>query len=345
MIFAMLVICIIFMIIVTVVLLKKTPSPSWQRTENNGENSQNGAQTEPKSSFLDTIAPFLRMIGFTGITGGTDATTAQEFLPFDKVEDSMICISDKYEKKFYRMIVECGSINYSLKTTTEQDTVDSQFMTAITGWNFPWAIYVQTRALDNRAFIVQAKNDITNVSMKYPTLAEYGQAYYKFLQDTVSPSSSRALIKKKYIIIACNEASAMTDRDDAEKQEWAFEQLYNRASNVMASLRKMGINSHICNNSEISGIIFQAFSKKTGGAIDGVTSADFMAGTVAGRSEDEKITDLDMSRMIQEFVNEIDVAIQKSTHASDEDRTKAFDIRSKIVQLGKEEQNNGQTRH
>ena len=57
------------------------------------------------------------LLGFNGLRSGTSGTTVQEFLPFEKIEDSMICLGND----IYRMAIEVNSINYYLKTEEEQD--------------------------------------------------------------------------------------------------------------------------------------------------------------------------------------------------------------------------------
>lgn len=286
-----------------------------------------------KASITDALRPFLDKIGIIGLSVDDSGETSQQFMPFDKIEDSMICITDVRGYKYYRMLLECNSINYSLKTDQEKDIVDAQFMNAITGWNFPWGIYIQTRTLDNRGFIQQTRNDVNNISMKYPALAEYGEAYYNFINDTMSSQKTKLLVKKKYIIVTCNEANTMDELDDEDKQDWAFEKLYSRCQLIQSSLSKMGISSHICRNAEISAVIFQAFNKKDGGAADGVVSSDFLTGTVTGKEATKDYNPNDLHQMIEDFVKQIDVKIMESPNASFDERAKARKVQQRASEL------------
>ena len=285
------------------------------------------------ASLLDVINGLLGKIGIIGLTVDTTGTTAQQFMPFDKIEDSMICVSDVRGCKYYRMLIECNSINYYLKTNQERDSVDAQFMSAITGWNFPWGVYVQTRTLDNRAFVQQTRNDVSSVSLKYPSLAEYGEAYYSFIEEMMNSKKTHMLIKKKYIIVTCNEACTVEDLDDDDRQDWAFEKLVNRCQMIQDSLGKMGISSHICRNAEISSVIFQAFNKKDGGAADGIVSSDFLAGTVTGKDMPKDFDANSLPELIHEFVNQIDVCIAESPDASFDEKAKARRVQQKAEEL------------
>ena len=53
--------------------------------------------------------------------------TAQEFLPFEEIQDSMIYVGNG----LYRMLIEVSSLNYYLRTEEEQETVEQQFRRAL----------------------------------------------------------------------------------------------------------------------------------------------------------------------------------------------------------------------
>lgn len=323
---------------VLAVLMKKT-DPSLKNQNSQAQNQTNDEEESPKASnfitknfgsLLNTAASYL---GILGIKKDTDPKTAQEFIPFDKIEDSMICFTDVNGMKYYRMIVECSSINYGLKTPQEQEILDEQFKSSIDSWDFPWGIYIQTRIMDNRGILHQTEQEITNVVSRYPMLEEYGNEYYKFIKDEVAVTSSNVLVKKKYIIIACNDASTMTELDDIDQQDWAYDKLRRRADIIKNSLSRMGIVCNLCNNAELSSIIFQAFNKKSGGVIDGVVEGDFLAGAVNGYDPQQKFDPNELSEMIREFVNQIDTVIINSANSSIDDRVKAEKVKEQATHL------------
>lgn len=323
----------VFLIIVGMVGFGVYEAKKSSFSQDTSSTSQKSSDKAIKASLVDSLKPFLAKIGIIGLSVDDSGETAQQFMPFDKIEDSMICITDVRGYKYYRMLLECNSINYSLKTDQEKDILDTQFMSAITSWNFPWGIYIQTRTLDNRAFVQQTRNDVNNISMKYPKLSEYGEAYYNFISDTMSSQKTKMLVKKKYIIVTCNEANGMDELDDEDKQDWAFDKLYNRCQLIQSSLSKMGVSSHICRNAEISSVIFQAFNKRDGGAADGVVSSDFLTGTVTGKSASSEYDPNDLATMIHEFVNQIDVKIMESPNATFDERAKARKVQQRATEL------------
>ena len=112
--------------------------------------------------------------------------TAQEFIPFNDIESSMICMDDAR----YRMVVEVGSVNYDLKTQEERVRIEQQFRVAISGWDFPFALYTQTREVDNRTILATMRNDALKVAERYPYLAEYANDYTKAYAATTQISAS-----------------------------------------------------------------------------------------------------------------------------------------------------------
>lgn len=73
---------------------------------------------EVKESIFDTLpADYLLL-----------SKTVQDLIPFDTIENFMICLPG-FE---YRMIVEVSSLNYYLKTASEQVSIENMFRAALT---------------------------------------------------------------------------------------------------------------------------------------------------------------------------------------------------------------------
>lgn len=295
-----------------------------QQTANTSEEKTNGA--------MKGVAKVLGVVGLNGLGGGTQANSVQEFLPLDDIRDSVICVHSVTGVPYYRMMLECGSINYALKTDEEQAEVDAIFRSAITSMQFPWGIYIQTRKLDNRDFVQRSIDDMNRTVQVFPQMADYCEHYSKFLTDGLKRDVNRLVVKKKYIVIACNNAYEQVDMDDNDRFEWAREKLINYCDIVMGYMRRMGIVCHICDTTELMEIMFETMNKKEGGMVDGIKDGSFTTGMVTGFSKKD-ISDDDLQKIIHEFANELDACIIDHPNANSVTRRKAIDLRKEAVEM------------
>lgn len=206
-------------------------------------------------------------------------STTQSFLPFNDIVDSMI-VMDNYE---YRMVVECNSINYFLKTEDEQDAVEIAFRRFLNSIKFPFSIYVQTREIDNRAMIDSLRKDMEVTLRSYPQLRDYGNYYVRELQS-INDKLKSTKFKKKYIIVTFDEAGKMTNLNDAEKKEYAFDELFNRCKLVINGLSNVGIKAKVLDSSELANMVYQSMHKEVGSVPDDVMNGAYMSLLVKGKA-------------------------------------------------------------
>lgn len=304
-----------------------------------GKNAAQGAVSSaassksPKkeSSGLSFLRKLFQLLGMNGLGGGSEASSVQEFIPLDTIKDDMICVHSTLGVPYYRMMIECSSVNYELKTEEEAAEIESQFQGAITGWNFPWGIYVQTRRLDARQFVYDTYNDIVKTSQTYPALKEYGEQYYRYLNSTLTGPEQKLIVKRKYIIVECNDAGTQTDLDDKDKEEWASQKMRMECNNVISGLRRMGISGHICSTNKLIEIMFESMNKNEGGVIDGINTGEFMSGSVEGMQKD--IAPDELSKIIHEFANQLDVCIMNHPDADPENKALAAKFRAEAVHM------------
>lgn len=258
--------------------------------------------------------------------------TAQEFLPFEEIEDSMIYVGNG----LYRMLVEVSSLNYYLRTEEEQETVEQQFRRAIGGWYFPWGIYVQTREIDNRMVLSKLQEEIDESTANFPRLAEYSKDYLNFI-ETLPEQTSNSLIKKKYIIITSDDAFKLKNLSDDERREYALNQCFERANIVISSLKSMGLSAHICKTDELAEVMYIAINKRAGGEIDGFIDGEFLSGMVVGKQDDgSKFTNDKINMIIDEFLNKLDVEVASDRTSTTEEiiRAKAFARKARTLMNG-----------
>lgn len=230
--------------------------------------------------------------------------TTQAFLPFKDIADSMI-IMDNHE---YRMMVECNSINYFLKTEEEQNAVEMSFRRFLNSIKFPFAFYIQTREIDNKEYIVNLQREIDTVLKTFPQLRDYAQNYIRELKDINSKLNNNKF-KKKYIIVTYDEVGKMNHLNEQEKRDYAFEELYNRCKIVMSGLSNIGIKSHILDTSEIANVIYQSMHKEVGGVSDEIKDGSYLSLSVNGITFNTTNPLAKIDSIILEFENKLQTEI------------------------------------
>jgi len=257
-------------------------------------------------------------------------STTQAFLPFKDIADSMI-IMDNYE---YRMIVECNSINYFLKTEDEQDAVEASFRRMLNSIKFPFTIYVQTREIDNREMINNLRKDVDQTLKAFPQLREYSNIYVKELQG-INAKLRSTKFKKKYIVVTYDEAGKMTNLNDNEKREYAFEELYNRCKLVISGLSNIGIKAKILDSSEVANVVYQSMHKEVGSVPDDIMNGGYMEMTVKGKKYTQPRPDAMIDSIMLEFENKLSTNVIKDSLIDDAYKEKAARILSEVDRLRK----------
>lgn len=243
--------------------------------------------------------------------------TAQEFIPFNDIESSMICMDDAR----YRMVVEVGSVNYDLKTQEERVRIEQQFRVAISGWDFPFALYTQTREVDNRTILATMRNDALKVAERYPYLAEYANDYTKAYAATTQISASN-LTKRHFVIVNCDDAKAIkSNKNETDYRDYAFNKLSSAVTKVMSSLNAMQLEVHCLNTKELAELLFSAINKKEGEIIDGI--GEFMSDIVEGENDYKTLNREKLRSLFDGFENQLKVEFFNNHNYSPEDFAKA----------------------
>lgn len=348
-----LIVMLIVLIVMGFVVLKIMGDNTQNINQDITDKTNEGERLAPQNNnFLtmlsDSFSKIMGQLGFMGFVKKNDLKTAQDFVSFEIIDcghQGMIRFTDLNGKKYYRMIMECGNVNYLLKTADDQDTLDEGFKRAINAWNFPWAIYMQTRISDNRAVVMETKELIESTITKYPALANYGKQYYEYLKTDVLPFGKKTvfdnagekkqksmLVKKTYIIVAYNEVSQLVeDMDESDMDEWVRRELTDRCNVVYSQLKGLDVTSHVLSTPELSALVYQAFNKKTGGSSDGIVTNDFLSGTVT--SEIKDIDPADLNFLINEFLNKLDTEIISAGNASFDSRARAKELTRRAEKL------------
>jgi hypothetical protein len=251
------------------------------------------------------------------------AKTAQGILPFEAIEDSMIDLGDGE----YRMLVEVSSINYYLKTEEEMNIVEMTFRRIITGWEFPFAFYIQTRELDNRSIVEKLAVDVASAKQTFPAMADYADNYLEYIKN-INKEIGNSKMKKKYVIIGSDDTSTMENLSKEERADYAFDQLYQRANIVVNSLAGLGLNAHIVNTHDLAEVMFQAINKKSGGVVDGLVEGDFLTSAVEGTTlmSQQEFTNEKLNVLVNEFINKLNVEVVNDRASAPEKKVQALKV-------------------
>lgn len=115
-------------------------------------------------------------------TPGSNAASAQDFVPIKEVRDGIIVLKDGS----MRAILLASSVNFALKSTDEQQAIIFQFQNFLNSINFSIQIYTQSRKLDIRPYIALLEERIHNQVgdlMKMQT-REYVEFVKNFTEST-----------------------------------------------------------------------------------------------------------------------------------------------------------------
>lgn len=248
---------------------------------------------------LFLILSLLFFLGILGVMGGlvfwqikktdpknTDTSlkdniqTAQEFLPFQDIKDSMIHLGNHQ----YRALIEVSSINYNLKTKKEKDILELSFQRFLNSLDFPYSIFIQTKTLDNSKIVNSLQRDIQKAIQDFPQLGEYAQV---FMEDMVNIQNKTQTNKhkKKYIIVPYDDAINLTNLSDDEKYEEAGKELYHRCQLVLDGLETMGLRGTILTTVDVATVITSVYHRTNPSHIEGVIDGDFLETFVFGKNK------------------------------------------------------------
>lgn len=206
-----------------------------------------------------------------------DIKTAQEFLPFEDIKDSMVHLGGHN----YRAIIECSSINYNLKTEKEKEIIELSFQRFLNSLTYPITFFIQTKTIDNTRMLQNLDKDLKDTIKDYPHLAEYAEVFYGDMSNlNIQIGNNRQ--KKKYIIVSFNEALELTTANDDEKYDYSAKELYNRCQIMCDGLSAIGIKGKILNTKEIAELIFSTYHKDNYSYVEGILNGEYLELMVDG---------------------------------------------------------------
>ncbi|AJD93555.1 hypothetical protein JMA_42380 (plasmid) [Jeotgalibacillus malaysiensis] len=234
-----------------------------------------------------------------------DIETAQEFLPFEEIKDSMVNLGNHQ----YRAYIEVSSINYNLKTDKEKNIIEATFQRFLNSLTFPISIFVHTKTMDNTRQMQSLEQDIQETLKEYPNLGSYAEVYYQEMGQ-IYERIDNTKQKKKYIIVPFDDALTLTNSTDKEKYEYVLKEMYTRCSMVRDSLASMGIETNILTTPEILEMATSVYHRTNYMHVDGVIDGAFTSLIVEGNNEaSEKTEEEKLDVILTEALKKIEVEV------------------------------------
>ncbi len=135
----------------------------------------------------------------------TSPRASQEFVPVKEVRDGIVVLRDGS----LRSILIASSLNFALKSTDEQTAILLQFQNFLNSLDFPIQLFIQSRQLDIRPYIVlldERLREQTNDLMKIQV-----QEYIAFVKSFVE--SANIMTKSFFIVIPYTPSVATNTRN------------------------------------------------------------------------------------------------------------------------------------
>lgn len=222
----------------------------------------------------------------TDTSTNSQISVAQDFLPFKTIKDNVIDLGNHD----YRMIIECSSVNYHLRTDNEKEIIEMSFQRLINSINHPITFFIQTKTMDNTEMVENMKDELTELIKEIPQMEEYANSYYMEMQGLASHIGNNKQ-KKKYIIIPFNEAIALEKLNDAEKYEYSIEELRGRVIRIIDGLGPVGVIGKILDTTELVELVYNTYHKGEPSHYKDITSGEFLTPIVKGINREQNITD------------------------------------------------------
>lgn len=254
----------------------------------------------------------------------SDITTAQEFLPFQDIRDSMIHMGNHT----YRAIVEVSSINYDLKTEKEQRVIEMSYTQFLNSLLFPLTIFISTKEMDNRQYMKDLQDDYEAMLVDYPDMVDYANENLNDMM-TLNYQLGTTRQKKKYIILSYDEANALSMQTDEEKYEHSGKELATRARIVQEALMNLGIHTSVLKTKDILELMISTYHRDGYNYADEVWSDNYLSMIVEGEKNyfGQDLTDDErLEGFVSAFEEKLNTAFLQGDDVPAELKQKADDI-------------------
>lgn len=194
-----------------------------------------------------------------------NASATQEFVPIKEIRDGIIMSSDTD----MRAVLMVSSLNLSLKSDEEQQSVITGFQTFLNSLEFTVQIFLQSRRLDIRPYVAMLEERAKNVNEDL--LKVQIREYIQFIRNF---TETRNIMSKNFFVVVPytmpiigagsspfgNKGGVSDKQAKIEQFEEARSQLEQRVSIVSQGLNRIGLRTARLGTEEIVELFYKLFN-------------------------------------------------------------------------------------
>lgn len=232
----------------------------------------------------------------------TDITEAQKFLPFEDIRENVIVLPGHR----YRAVLECSSVNYTLKTAGERDLIEASFQQFLNSLPCPITIFTQTKLIDNSKRQRILEENVAKVLEEYPQMEEYARQYSKDMAN-LSNVIGNSLQKKRYIIVPYDEVDLLGELSEEEKVHYAAREVRNRCNVIKSNLDAVGVNSVIMDTKGLVELVYSSYHRDDFSFAEAISNGEAFALFVDG-TEDKfagRPDEATLDQVLMETINKL----------------------------------------
>lgn len=185
-----------------------------------------------------TILKFCCSILVSKMKGGytikNNYKTCQEWLPFDKILDDGIIVSNNH----YIKVIKIFPINYELKSNLEREAILNSYKLFLKVCDFDFQILIQSRKENFNSYISKLNKQI--LEERDSQLSKISKSYIDYIQNKNSIQNSSP--KNFYILISSQNENYITDfnmkqiRNDLNSKYLSIKDALSRCGNIILDI-------------------------------------------------------------------------------------------------------------
>ncbi|PIR98592.1 MAG: conjugal transfer protein TraC [Candidatus Colwellbacteria bacterium CG10_big_fil_rev_8_21_14_0_10_41_28] len=197
------------------------------------------------------------------------SASTQSLIPIDRIQNGIVYMKDKT----LRRVVLVDGINFDLKSEDDQKSIISAYQDMLNSLDFPIQINVHSRKLNIEDYLKNLEDlkDTEDNNLMRTQIDEYT----KFVESFVGEN---AIMEKSFFVVVPYDPMGLNIRssesviskivspknsDEEESRENHAEQLNLRVSDVVSSLRRIGLRAIPLEDPELLELYFNSYNPST----------------------------------------------------------------------------------
>lgn len=194
------------------------------------------------------------------------ADATQSFVQVKEVRDGIVILRDNS----MRAILLASSINFALKSSDEQRAILHQFQSFLNTLDFSLQVYVQSRELDIRPYIIQLQERTTE--QENELMQVQLREYIGFIESFTSEVD--VMTKNFFVVVPYTPANAVqkgvsgllgsTKKNTANTDQSRFEehrmQIEQRIGVVSQGLNRIGVRTAVLGTEEVTELFYHLYN-------------------------------------------------------------------------------------